>query len=208
MASQLEDDWPESFVPQVFPFMRPSSRGDTFYIGARWLCATWLCETWLCASYFSRVTLCSAQVCSAQCALRNLRCTISHASGLRKLHCSRLSRASCSLQAAARKWLDICLQTVLRTLLCASFSPQDAQRLCLCTRCSACAAHTPALRMYLKVTKFQLELRSRSPCYVCTLGLRFSRLSCGSTLRVLRLYLKTAIFQPELQQPPRTTSRT
>ena len=34
---------------------------------------------------------------------------------LRKLHCSRLLRASCALPAAARKWLDICLQAVLRS---------------------------------------------------------------------------------------------
>ena len=32
----------------------------------------------------------SARVCSAQCALLKLRCMISHESGLRKLHCSRL----------------------------------------------------------------------------------------------------------------------
>ena len=41
------------------------------------------------------------------------------------------------LSAVARKWLDICLQAVLCTLLCASFSPQDSRRLCLCARCSA-----------------------------------------------------------------------
>ena len=36
--------------------------------------------------------------------------------------------------------------------------------------------------------------------------MRFSSLSCGSTLRILRLYLKVAIFQPELQEhAPRTT---
>ena len=36
--------------------------------------------------------------------------------------------------------------------------------------------------------------------------MRFSSLSCGSTLRALRLYLKVTIFQPELQEhAPRTT---
>ena len=44
-----------------------------------------------------------------------LRRAISHESGLRKLHCSRLLRASCSLQAAAR----CCTQ-----VLCASCSAQ------------------------------------------------------------------------------------
>ena len=45
-----------------------------------------------------------------------------------------------------------------------------------------------------------------SAYYVCTQKLRFSSLSCGTTLRILRLYLKVAIFQPELQEhAPRTT---
>ena len=56
---------------------------------------------WLCAT--GSVQVGAARVCSAQCALHELRRAISHESGLRKLHCSRLLRASCSLQAAARK---------------------------------------------------------------------------------------------------------
>ena len=45
-----------------------------------------------------------------------------------------------------------------------------------------------------------------SAYYVCTQKLRFSSLSCGTTLRTLRLCLKVAIFQPELQEhAPRTT---
>ena len=45
-----------------------------------------------------------------------------------------------------------------------------------------------------------------SAYYICTQKLRFSSLSCGSTLRILRLYLKVTIFQPELQEhAPRTT---
>ena len=88
------------------------------------------------------------------------------------------------------------------------------------------------LRLYLKVAIFQPELREHAPhttsvlkdcdfppgaagahsagvCsayYDCTQKLRFSSLSCGSTLRTLRLYLKVPIFQPELQEhAPRTT---
>ena len=67
---------------------------------------------WLCASY-----LCT----SLLCALHELRRAISHESGLRKLHCSRLLCASCSLQAAARKLLSAsCCASALCKLLCAS----------------------------------------------------------------------------------------
>ena len=84
-----------------------------------------------------------------------LRCAISHESGLRKLHCSRLLRASCSLQAAARKCsvqvaLRKCSEQVaprkcsapvaprkrFAHALCASWSVQVALRL-LCASCSA-----------------------------------------------------------------------
>ena len=57
-----------------------------------------------------------------------LRRAISHESGLRKPHCSRLLRASCSLQAAAR----CCTQ-----VLCASCS---AQALCACALCKLLCA--------------------------------------------------------------------
>ena len=89
-----------------------------------------------------------------------LRRAISHESGLRKLHCSRLLRASCSLQAAARKCsVQVALrkcseQVALRKgsapvapckrfahVLCASWSVQVALRKCfvqlLCASCSA-----------------------------------------------------------------------
>ena len=54
---------------------------------------------WLCAT--GSVQVGSARVCSAQCALHELRRAISHESGLRKLHRSRLLRlsASCCTQA-------------------------------------------------------------------------------------------------------------
>ena len=79
---------------------------------------------WLCAT--GSVQVGSARVCSAQCALHELRRAISHESGLRKLHRSRLLRASSSLQAAARKRsMQVALrkcseQVALRQLLRAS----------------------------------------------------------------------------------------
>ena len=113
---------------------------------------------WLCAT--GSVQVGAARVCSAQCALHELRRAISHESGLRKLHCSRLLRASCSLQAAARKRsMQVALrkcseQVALRKcsapvapckrfahVLCASWSVQVALRKCfaqvLCASCSA-----------------------------------------------------------------------
>ena len=99
---------------------------------------------WLCAT--GSVQVGSARVCSAQCALHELRRVISHESGLRKLHRSRLLRASSSLQAAARKRsMQVALrkcseQVALRKLVCASCSPQVlcASALCklLCASCS------------------------------------------------------------------------
>ena len=66
-----------------------------------------------------------------------LRRAISHESGLRKLHCSRLLRASCSLQAAARKCsVQVALRKCFAHVLCASWSVQVALRL-LCASCSA-----------------------------------------------------------------------
>ena len=113
---------------------------------------------WLCAT--GSVQVGSARVGSAQCALHELRRAISHESGLRKLRCSRLLRASCSLQAAARKCsVQVALrkcseQVALRKcsapvapckrfahVLCASWSVQVALRKCfvqvLCASCSA-----------------------------------------------------------------------
>ena len=79
-----------------------------------------------------------------------LRRAISHESGLRKLHCSRLLRASCSLQAAAR-----CCTQVLRAswsvqVLCASCSAQalcascSVQALCACALCKLVCASCSA----------------------------------------------------------------
>ena len=104
------------------------------------------CE-WLCAT--GSVPVGAARACSAQCGLHELRHAISHESGLRKLHCSRLLRASCSLQAAARKCsVQVALrkcseQVALRKcsapvapckrfahVLCASWSVQVALRKC------------------------------------------------------------------------------
>ena len=150
---------------------------------------------WLCAT--GSVQVGSARACSAQCALHELRRAISHESGLRKLHCSRLLRASCSLQAAARKCsVQVALrkcseQVALRKssapvapckrfahVLCASWSVQVALRKCLVQAlCASCSA----------------QVALRKCCW-----------SCGNVLRVLFLYLKAAIFQPE--HAPHTTS--
>ena len=109
---------------------------------------------WLCAT--GSVQVGSARVCSAQCALHELRRAISHESGLRKLHRSRLLRASSSLQAAARKRsMQVALrkcseQVALRKLVCASCSPQVlcASALCklLCASCSAQVALSKCCR--------------------------------------------------------------
>ena len=113
---------------------------------------------WLCAT--GSVQVGSARVCSTQCASHELRRAISHESGLRKLHCSRLLRASCSLQAAARK---CSVQVALRTcseqvalrkcsapvaprkrfahVLCASWSAQVLCAIALCKLlCASCSA--------------------------------------------------------------------
>ena len=121
---------------------------------------------WRCAT--GSVQVGSARVCSAQCALHELRRAISHESGLRKLHCSRLLRASCSLQAAARKRsMQVALrkcseQVALRKcsapvapcrrfahVLCASWSVQVALRKCFVqVLCASCSAQV-ALRKWL-----------------------------------------------------------
>ena len=80
-----------------------------------------------------------------------LRRAISHESGLRKLHCSRLLRASCSLQAAARK---CSVQVALRKC-----SEQVALRKC----CRSCGGVLRVLRLYLKVAILQPELRGCAP---------------------------------------------
>ena len=121
---------------------------------------------WLCATRSLQVG--PARVCSAQCALHELRRAISHASGLRELHCSRLLRASCSLQPAARKCsVQVALrkcseQVALRKcsapvalrkrfahVLCASYSVQVALRKCFVqVLCASCSAQV-ALRKWL-----------------------------------------------------------
>ena len=95
----------------------------------------------------------SAKLALCKLALR----AISHESGLRKLHCSRLLRASCSLQAAARKCsVQVALrkcseQVALRKcsapvaprkrfahVLCASWSVQVLPELWECTSRAIC----------------------------------------------------------------------
>ena len=109
---------------------------------------------WLCAT--GSVQVGSARACSAQCALHELRRAISHESGLRKLHCSRLLRASCSLQAAARK----CSVQVARKC-----SEQVALR-----KCSASSGNVlRVLFLYLKVANFPAGAAGVcSAYYVCT----------------------------------------
>ena len=78
-----------------------------------------------------------------------LRRAISHESGLRKLHCSRLLRASCSLQAAARKCSvqvalrkcseQVALRKCSAPVVCASCSAQVALRKLLCTSAAGAA---------------------------------------------------------------------
>ena len=98
---------------------------------------------WLCAT--GSVQVGSARVCSAQCALHELRRAISRESGLRKLHRSRLLRASSSLQAAARKRsMQVALrksseQVALRQLLRASALRMCSVQVGLCKLLSASA---------------------------------------------------------------------
>ena len=129
---------------------------------------------WLCAT--GSVQVGSARVCSAQCALHELRRAISHESGLRKLHCSRLLRASCSLQAAARK----CSEQVALRKCSAPVAPCKRFAHVLCASCSA----QVALRKLLCASA-SAQVALRKCC------------CCGNVLRVLFLYLKVAIFQPE-----------
>ena len=94
-----------------------------------------------------------------------LRRAISHESGLRKLHCSRLLRASCSLHAASRKCsVQVALrkcseQVALRKcsapvaprkrfahVLCASWSVQVALRKCFVQLLCASDSAQVALR--------------------------------------------------------------
>ena len=99
---------------------------------------------WLCAT--GSVQVGSARACSAQCALHELRRAISHESGLRKLHRSRLLRASSSLQAAARKRsMQVALrkcseQVALRQLLRASALRMCSVQVGLCKLlCASCS---------------------------------------------------------------------
>ena len=129
---------------------------------------------WLCAT--GSVQVGSARVCSAQCALHELRRAISHESGVRKLRCSRQLRASCALQAAARKC--------------------SVQALCACALCKlVCASCSAQVLCASALCKCSVQVALRKCCR-----------SCGNVLRVLFLYLKVAIFQPELREcAPRTT---
>ena len=109
---------------------------------------------WLCAT--GSVQVGSARVCSAQCALHELRRAISHESGLRKLHRSRLLRASSSLQAAARKRsMQVALrkcseQVALRQLLRASALRMCSVQVGLCKLLSASALRKFSVQVALR----------------------------------------------------------
>ena len=129
---------------------------------------------WLCAT--GSVQVGSARVCSAQCALHELRRAISHESGLRKLHCSRLLGASCSLQAAACKCsvqVALCkllCASALSKLLCASCS---VQALCACALCklvcASCSAQVLCASALCKLL-----------CASCSAQVTLRKLHCAS----------------------------
>ena len=162
---------------------------------------------WLCAT--GSVQVGSARICSAQCALHELRRAISHESGLRKLHCSRLLRASCSLQAAA-SCCTLLHASALCKLLCAS-----ALSKLLCASALRQLLRASALRM-CSVQVGLCKLLCASALCKCSVQVALRKLlcasdsaqaalrkccrSCGNVLRVLFLYLKVAIFQPELRE--------
>ena len=141
---------------------------------------------WLCAT--CPVQVGSARVCSAQCALHELRRAISHESGLRKLHRSRLLRASSSLQAAARKRsMQVALrkcseQVALRQLLRAS-----ALRMCPVCKL-VCASCSPQVLCASALCKLL--------CASCSAQVALSKCcrSCGNVLRVLFFVLKSCDF--------------
>ena len=164
----------------------------------------------LCASALRQLLRASAlRMCSVQVALR--KC--SEQVALRKCSapvapCKRFAHVLCaswSVQVALRK----CFVQLLcaSKLLCASCSAQVALCKWLCASCSAQVL--PELwectsRTFFVFKSCGFPAGAAGVCstyYVC---LRFSSLSCGSTLRILRLYLKV----PELQEyGPRTTLR-
>ena len=156
---------------------------------------------WLCAT--GSVQVDSPQTYSAQCALHELRRAISHESGLRKLHCSRLLGASCSLQAAARKCsvqvaLRKCSEQVALRKFCASALRMCSVQVGLCKLLCASALCKCSVQVALR----KLLWASDS----AQVALRKCCRSCGNVLTVLVLYLKVAIFQPELREcaPPTT----
>ena len=107
---------------------------------------------------------------------------ISHESGLRKLHCSGLLRARCSLQAAARKCsvqvaLRKCSEQVgLCKLLCASCS---VQALCACAPCKLLCAS--ALSKLLCASALRQLLRA-SALRMCSVQVGLCKLLCASAL--------------------------
>ena len=155
---------------------------------------------WLCAT--GSVQVGSARVCSAQCALHELRRAVSHESGLRKLHCSRLLPASalCKLLCASALSKLLCA-SALSKLLCASALRQ--LRMCsvqvgLCKLLCASA-----------LCKCSAELLFAS----CSAQVTLRKLLCASAAGAVGMYfayffwyLKVAIFQPELREhAPHTT---
>ena len=120
---------------------------------------------WLCAT--GSVQVGSARVCSAQCALHELRRAISHESGLRKLHCSRLLRASKLLSASC------CTQ-----VLCASCSAQVLWASCSAqVLCASCA---------LRMCSVQVGLCKLLCASICASAL--CKLLCASAAGAVGMY--------------------
>ena len=175
VAKHLEDDWPESIFPPVL--IQPRT---PFYIAAASVSArgdaqcAWSHESSISSSYFPL----------------ELRRAISDESGLRKLHCSRLLRASalCKLLCAS----------ALRKLLCASALRQllraSALRMCsvqvglcklLCASCSVQALCACAL--------CKLVCASCSAQVLCAIALcKLLRASCSAQVTLRKLLCASA----------------
>ena len=140
---------------------------------------------WLCAT--GSVQVGPARVCSAQCALHELRRAISHESGLRKLHCSRLLHASalCKLLCASALSNLLCA-SALRQLLRASALRMSSVQVGLCKLLCASALCKCSVQVALR----KLLCASDS----AQVALRKCCRSCGNVLRVLCFVLKSCDF--------------
>ena len=137
--------------------------GSTQATFSRVALRNWLCASWLCASLLGAM-------CFARTAPRDFS-----RSGLRKLHCSRLLRASCSLQAAARKRsMQVALRKCSEQVALRRCSVQAlcACALCklVCASCSPqvlCASALAQLFFVLKGCDFPAAAGVCSAYYVC-----------------------------------------